>query len=414
MSTVDTVEESGGRQAGIVQGVTIVLTGFLPILAIVSLTVAVPSIMGHFDDIENVGLLAPVLVSAPGLTIAIFAPIMGLFVDRLGRRPLLIFGALLYGFAGIAPFFLDNIYHIIISRLILGVAEAAILTIMNTLIADYWDETGRRRWLMFQGIAGPALAAAVIAASGFLTEFRWNGTFLVYSVAFLLFIAIYLFLFEPSRQQAVHNKTEAQDDKPRYHLMAVVFIVTLLLSSLYYVWIIQGGRAFGEVGVSDPSNLGMLFSIVSFCVPAGAVIFGFLSSRLVAPLQLLISFSMLGAGLFMIGLFDNPYLMVAGLMVQQTAAGMSVPTLILWAQSLFPYKVRGRAMGVWSSAFFLGQFGSPFLVNEAVGILGSVKGAFVAAGVAGCIIAAAIAVIHLLIKAEDRRLIAKAGSQDLT
>ena len=47
---------------------------------------------------------------------------------------------------------------------------------------------------MFQGIAGPALAAAVIAASGFLTEFRWNGTFLVYSVAFLLFIAIYLHL----------------------------------------------------------------------------------------------------------------------------------------------------------------------------------------------------------------------------
>lgn len=391
------------REAGVIQGITIVLTGFLPILAIVSLTVAVPSIMGHFNDIENVGLLAPVLVSAPGLTIAIFAPVFGLFVDRVGRRPFLIFGALLYGFAGVAPYFLDNIYHIIASRLVLGIAEAAILTIMNTLIADYWDTNGRRRWLMFQGIAGPALAAGVIAASGFLTEYRWNGTFLVYSVAFLLFIAIYLFLFEPSKKQAVHNETEAADDNPRYHLMGLVFVVTLLLSSLYYVWIIQGGRAFNEVGVSDPSGLGVLFSVVSFCVPLGAVIFGIMSARLSAPMQLLITFTTLGVGLAMIGYFRNPYWMVVGLIVQQTAAGMSVPTLILWTQSLFPYSVRGRAMGVWSSAFFLGQFGSPFLVNEAVGTLGSVKAAFVGAGIAGVAIAVVIAAIHVTVHSAKRK-----------
>lgn len=395
--------EQGHPRAGIAQGITIVLTGFLPILAIVSLTVAVPSIMGHFRHIENIGLLAPLLVSAPGLTIAIFAPVMGYFVDRTGRRPLLVFGAVLYGFAGVAPFFLDDIYHIIASRLVLGVAEAAIITIMNTLIADYWDEAGRRRWLTIQGVVGPALAAVVIAASGYLTEFRWNGTFLVYAIAFALAIAIMMFLFEPSRKQAVHSETEEKDDDPRYHLMAIVFITTLLLSSLYYVWIIQGGRAFGEVGVSNPSSMGLLFSIVSFGVPAGALLFGFLSARLVAPLQLLISFSLLGVGLAVIGYFEDPKVMVAGLIVQQIAAGMSIPTLILWAQSIFPYAVRGRAMGIWSSAFFLGQFGSPFLVNAAVQALGSVKSAFVAAGIAGCAIAFVIAIIHLLLGAGNRK-----------
>lgn len=375
------------RQAGIPQGVTIVLAGFLPILAIVTLTVAVPSIIEHFKDVENARLLGPVLVSAPGLTIAIFAPIMGLLVDKIGRRPLMVWATLFYGVSGVIPFFLDDIYHIIASRLALGVAEAAILTIMNTLIADYWDESGRRRWLTAQGVAGPILAAAVIASSGYLTAYRWNGVFLVYAIAFPLFAAMLAFLFEPSRQSAVHNANEAKDGKLQWSVAGSMFVVTLVLSGLYYVWIIQGGRAFQEVGVSNPANLGILFSAVSFGVPVGALLFGFFTSRLAAPLQLLIVFLLMGGALTVIGAAAEPEAMVAGLFVQQISAGMSVPTLLFWVQSLFPYAVRGRAMGLWSAAFFLGQFLSPFLVDAFQDLTGSVKGAFVGMGLSGVAIA---------------------------
>lgn len=387
--------QAAGRKAGIPQGATIVLAGFLPILAIVTLTVAVPSIIGHFEHVENARLLGPVLVSAPGLTIAIFAPLMGYFVDRFGRRPMMVWATLLYGASGVAPFFLNDLYQIIGSRLVLGVAEAAILTIINTLIADYWDEKGRRTWLTAQGVIGPVLAAIVIAASGYLTEFRWNGVFLVYAIAFPLFVAMLAFLFEPTRQMAVHSEKEA-GDKLNLPLAATVFLVTLALSSLYYVWIIQGGRAFNEVGVSDPSDLGLLFSAVSLGVPVGAIFFGLLSSRLMPPLQLLITFSLLGVGLAIIGAAQSPQLMVGGLIIQQFAAGMSVPTLLLWVQGLFPYAVRGRAVGLWSSAFFLGQFSSPFMVDFARGVAGSVKGAFFAAGVAGVAIAAGIFVFYIV------------------
>ncbi|MBJ7418466.1 MAG: hypothetical protein JHC88_23945, partial [Niveispirillum sp.] len=53
------------RKAGIAQAIILVISGFLPILAIVSLTPAVPTILDHFKDVANASLLVPVLVSAP-------------------------------------------------------------------------------------------------------------------------------------------------------------------------------------------------------------------------------------------------------------------------------------------------------------------------------------------------------------
>ena len=55
--------------------------------------------------------------------------------------------------------------------------------------------------------------------------------------------------------------------------------------------------------------------------------------------------------------------MVAALIVQQTAAGMTVPTLIAWTQVKFDFAHRGTGMGIWTGAFFLGQSQSPRLVQ---------------------------------------------------
>jgi MFS family permease len=374
------------RNAGVAQGLTLVLAGFLPILAIVTLTTAVPSIVQHYKNISNVGLKVPLLVSAPGLTIGVLALFAGILVDRFGRRPLMVGATLLYGFAGAAPFFLEDINAIIGSRLVLGIAEAAILTIVNTLIADYWDEKGRRRWLTIQGIAGPILATSVITASGYLTEFRWNGVFLVYLIALPLFIAMYMFIYEPAPASSARRE-EAPAGAFPWATVGSIGALTLFTSCLYYVWIIQGGLAFNELGAVPPAELGRIFGMASLTVPLGALIFGFLSARASPATQLAVLFSMLGIGLAGIGAATTKEGMIAALLLQQAAAGMAVPTLIAMAQSKLPFEHRGRGMGMWASAFFLGQFVSPFFVNFARHATGSVRGAFVWAGVVSIIAA---------------------------
>lgn len=386
------------RKAGLAQGIILVISGFLPILAIVSLTPAVPTILDHFRDVANASLLVPVLVSAPGLAIALLAPFAGMLVDRFGRRPLLVWATFFYGIAGSLPYFLDSLYAVIASRLLLGVTEAAILTIVNTLIADYYDAAGRRRVLMAQGLAGPAMASGVIALSGVLTGISWNGVFLIYLIALPIFVGMHFMIFEPGKTASGAPSARPADDGPAppfpTRAVALYGIVTLFASTLYYVFIIQGGLAFREVGVDSPARVGSLIALASLGVPVGALIFGWIGKRAMS-LQIFCFFAFLGVGLAGIGLAPDYQSMMVVLVIQQMGAGMTVPILIAWAQGKLPYAHRGRGMGIWASCFFLGQFTSPFFVAGAKSVTGgTVQAAFLTMGIAA-LIGAAIALLVL-------------------
>nr|WP_218647640.1 MFS transporter [Sphingobium lactosutens] len=376
------------------QGITIVVAGFLPVFAIVSMFPAIPAIIDHFATDPDARWKVPMMVSAPGLTIALIAPFAGFFVDRFGRRPLLIGATLLYGLVGTAPFFLESLNALIACRLLLGVAEAAILTSVNTLIADYWEDRGRKDWLFLQGICGPFLASGVILMSGAASAIRWNGIFLVYAVAFPVFVAMIAWLHEPRRADGAAFTGNARKEKaPRTPFptasIALIGSVTLIASALYYVFIISGSLAWREVGVMDPARIGQLTAIPSLFVMLGALIFR-LMGNMSHKVKLATFFGLLGVGLAGIGLAPDWRWLTAALIVQQTGAGMAVATIILWAQSMLPFEHRGRGMGVWTACFFFGQFSSPWLVHQAENIVGTMQGAFLAAGLVGIIAAVVI------------------------
>ena len=371
------------------QGITIVIAAFLPIIAIVAMGPAVPTMIAHFADDPEARAKVPAMIGAPGLAMAFLAPFAGLLVDRFGRRPLLLLCTGLYGFFGAAPLFLDNLDQIYWSRILLGVSEAGILTVVNTLIGDYWDDNGRKNWLFLQGLLGPFIAGIVAVLVGYATTLQWNGVFYVYLVAFPIWAAMLVWLFEPEREV-----TEARGERPTASDLAVylkalpwlslaqVAAVTLFTSLLYYVFIINGALIFSEVGVTDSREYGKIIFIPQLFILAGAVLFRLLASR--GHRVLIGTFlALLGAGLAGMGLATTVSGMALALIVQQTAAGMTVPTLISWAQTKFEFAHRGTGMGVWTAAFFLAQSQSPRLVHALDVQTGSMQGAFLTAGLVG-------------------------------
>ncbi|TWB40605.1 MFS transporter [Nitrospirillum pindoramense] len=385
------VETPARRQAGVGQGVLVVLAGFLPILAIVALSPAVPKIMERFGAVPGVGTLVPLLVTAPGLMIALTSPLMGWVVDRYGRRRLLLWATAIYGFLGIAPYFLDDLKLIIASRLALGVAEAGILTVTNTLIGDYFAHDQRRTWLTIQGLVGPVFGTSVVALSGYMTAMTWNASFLIYAVAFPIFLAMIVYIYEPVVAAAATGPGAAKVAFP-WADVVITSLVTLFSASLYYVYIVQVGLAFGEVGVSSPQTVGLLISIASIGVFLGAALFQWLSGRFTGPQQILAFLLLLGVGLVGIGIAGDQTTMTAAAFVQQLGAGIAIPALVLWSVSKLPAERRGRGMGVWAGCFFLGQFTSPLFVTAAKGVAGTMQGAFGVLGgaaLAGALIALA-------------------------
>lgn len=376
------------RKAGFPQGMVVILTGFLPILAIVSMFPAVGAMIGHFAPTDpTAATKVPSMVTAPGLAIAIIALFAGVLVDKFGRRKLLLVSTLSYGFIGAIPFFLEDLDWIYASRLLLGVSEAAILTTVNTLIADYWDEGQRRKWLTAQGMVGPALSSVMIFFAGTLTEWRWNGIFLLYLIAIPIFFAMLRYIYEPESDATVRrnlgmDEVGVSGEGFPWRTILTIGSVTMFASLIYYVFIVNGSIVWQELGVADPSSIGQITALPSLFILAGAALFWWQGQRGVSnAVQILTMLGLLGSGLALMGLATGWQGMVSGMVLQQTGAGMAVPTLIAWAQRQLPYAHRGRGMGVWTATFFFGQFASPLILSPIRASLGSMQAAFLTAGV---------------------------------
>ncbi|MFL9840450.1 MFS transporter [Sphingomonas sp. ST-64] len=382
------------------QGIVVILAGFLPMIAIVAMGPAVPTLIAHFANDPDARAQVPALIGAPGLTMAILAPFSGLLVDRFGRRRLLLVATAFYAVFGAAPLFLDSLDQIYVSRLLLGISEAGILTVTNTLIADYWDDKGRKNWLFLQSLVGPLFGGIVGLSVGLASTIQWNGVFYIYLAAIPVWAAMFVWLFEPKK--AAHEERSTEQKVPQgafpWRSAVVTGLVTFFAAMLYYVFIINGALAFAEVGVAEPDRYAQLIFVPTFFFLVGAVIFRVLANRSY-PLQLGVFFALLGTGLASIGLATTPTMMAAAVAVQQMAAGMAVPTLLAWTQSKYDFGHRGRGMGIWTAAFFLAQSQSPRLVHVLDQFTGSMKGAFLTAGIIGIAAGAIGLMISLALRA---------------
>jgi MFS family permease len=371
------------RQADWRQGWILVMAGFLPVMAIIALSPTVPTLLAHFKDVGNPQLMVPLLITAPSACIALFAPGAGAIVDRFGRRRLMLWATAVYGIGGFIPFFIDNFWAVVAGRVVIGLGEAAVLTVSNTLLADYFDEQARHRWLMVQGLMGSILGSVTIACSGFLAAKGWQWPFAVYGIAFPILLASVFYLYEPAprarAQQDAAAPAAAASPFP-YMVALVVCGVTVLLSTIYYVQVIHFSVLLKDLGVVDPESIGLAMAIPSVGVPIGAVLFK-LTTRFGVRSQIALVFLGYCIGLAGIGLAPDYKVALAFAFVQQLANGLIVPALVAFAQSSFSFEHRGRGMGWWASAFFAAQFLSPAVVNLVRGVFGGLQPAFLVFGV---------------------------------
>jgi len=340
------------------------------------------------------------MVGAPGLVIAALAPVAGVVTDKFGRRMPLLIATFFYGLFGVAPLLLESLPAIFASRFGVGLCEAVILTVSNTLITDYFPLDRRRRWLTVQAVLGPILATGTIILSGILTGIRWNGGFWIYSVAFVVFAALVIFIFEPAvLAPSTTRNVPVRTAQFPWTIVAQYFAVTLFSSILYYVFIVNGGMALNALGVDSPERQSVFISVASVGVPIGALLFGWLARRWPADWLITLYLACLGVGMLGIGLSQNSQMLVAVAIAQQIGAGMAVPVLIFWVSQLLAPEYRGRGMGLWACAFFLGQFLSPAIVG---GIRSAADGRILPAFAAMGITALIGAAVSLLLSRRPR------------
>ncbi len=180
-------------------GILLLIASVMPTMAIISLVPVLPLLMGEFSSVPGSQFIVPMALTIPALCVALFAPLVGWLADRTGRKNLLVGALFLYAAVGTLPLFLTDLYHILIARVGLGIAEAAIMTVATTMLGDYFEGEKRKRWISAQIAVVSLSAIFLIAIGGLLGElFGSRGPFLLYLVAFPIAIAAKFILFEPA------------------------------------------------------------------------------------------------------------------------------------------------------------------------------------------------------------------------
>ncbi|TFG99825.1 MAG: MFS transporter [Calditrichales bacterium] len=343
--------------------ITLLSIGSLTIMAGATIAPSLPQIQQVFAWESHSELLTKLSLTVPALFIAIFAPLAGILIDRFGRLNLLFFSLLLYGISGTAGFFSPDLYTLLLSRSVLGIAVAGVMTTSITLIADYFKGAERNAFMGLQGAFVAIGGIVFILSGGLLAEISWRAPFLIYLCAFLLIPAALIFLFEPEReklQPISHSREALIAGKSQ---ISLIYLTTFLGMMLFFIIPVQIPFYIKEQTGATNALTGL--AIASSTLSSAIISLNYKRFRKHFSFSQIYAFCFffLGLGYLVIFMAYSFNMIVLGLLIGGLGMGLLMPNSNIWAVSVSPEHTRGRIVGGLTTAVFLGQFISPVITQ---------------------------------------------------
>ena len=104
---------------------------------------------GLYVDPASAGLI----ITTHGLFIAIFSPLMGSLIDKIGPKKPYAFGLILYGLGGGSGLIIESFWVLLISRAILGIAVSSFFNAITVLILNIYEGEQRNKVMGWRGSA---------------------------------------------------------------------------------------------------------------------------------------------------------------------------------------------------------------------------------------------------------------------
>jgi MFS family permease len=305
--------------------------------------------------------LAGLAIGAYGLTQALFQIPFGALSDRIGRRPVIVTGLLIFAAGSAVAAMSDTIAGLIIGRALQG--AGAISAAVMALAADLTREEHRTKTMAGIGASvGLAFAVALVVGPAVAHWFGMSALFLLTATLALLGIAV-LLLYVP-RAVACHFHRDAEPvpgqfgrilaDGQLLRLDAGILILHLILTSSFVVLPLvlrdQGGLA-----PEDHWHVYLLVLAISVVLMAPFVMYG--ERRQQVKTIFMGAIGLLALSQLGLYLYHGDKVQIA-LMMVLFFVGLNVleATLPSLISRLAPPDMKGTALGVYSTSQFLGAF----------------------------------------------------------
>ncbi|MEA5570929.1 MFS transporter [Calothrix sp. UHCC 0171] len=375
---------------------TLLIISTLTVMSGATIAPSLPAMREYFANIPNADYLVRLALTLPALFIALGAPLVGIIIDRFGRKPLLLLALILYGLAGSSGLVLNSLNLILVGRALLGISVAGIMTTATTLIADYYIGTARAHFLglqaAFMGLGG----VFFLSFGGFIADRNWRYPFGIYLISLLLVPCALIFLTEPKRNQPVTVEKEMVSDTPQYLPLNLVFItygVGIITQVVFYLIPVQLPFYLKQLFGAGASESGIAIALATLLSAIASLLYRQIKAKLSFTAIYGIAFLNMGIGYYFISLGTAYPVVLLGLAVAGSGLGLLMPNMNFCLTSVTPDAMRGKILSGVTTSLFLGQFLSPVLSQPLSGRIGLANTYASAGGL--MLVLAAVALITL-------------------
>jgi len=316
------------------------------------------SVAGQTYEYATPALLG-LAVGIYGLTQAILQIPFSLIADRYSRKPLVVFGLLLFALGGAIAAMSDTIYGVIIGRAIAG--GGAVSAVVMALLADVTREENRMKAMATMGMSIGVSFAVAFSLGPWLTGLVgisglfWVTTIMGLAAISMLFLVPKVTRHHRNYQQgylAQLKQVLKMGDLNRLHVS--VFSLHLLLTAMF-IYVPSQLIDFAKIPLNSHGWVYLPLLVISLFFAFPSIVLAEKYRQMRGIFLTAIGGIILGLGILIFG-FESKYILLTGLGLFFIAFNVMEALLPSWLSKAAPIQSKATAMGVNASSQFLGAF----------------------------------------------------------
>ena len=337
---------------------TVLLVSSLTIMSVITISPALPAMSSEFSGLPNGQFIVQMVLTIPALFIAITSPLAGILIDRYGRMKLLWAAMVLYAIAGTGGFYLENLYHILISRAVLGIAVGMSMTIVITLIADYFVGQERQKFTGIQVAFMSMGGIVLVSLGGFLADISWRTPFLIYLFSLVILPMAVLYLYEPK----VEKPNRQSADQPKSpSIIWLLIINTMIMWILFFILPVHLPFHLKAIGVEKNALIGVAVAVSTLFSAISSFSYSKIKGKFSYYFIFFLGYSIMAVGLVITSMATSYGIVLVAMSFAGFGIGMMIPNTNFWIMEIVPAEIRGKEIGKLTMFWFMGQFLSPII-----------------------------------------------------